>query len=30
LVDKNGVIVKRYAPSTTPEVIEKDIKSLLV
>jgi len=30
LVDKNGVIIKRYAPSTTPEVIEKDITTLLV
>lgn len=29
LVDKEGKIVKRYAPSTTPEAIEKDIKELL-
>jgi glutathione peroxidase len=29
LVDKNGKIIKRYGPSSTPEVIEKDIQSLL-
>ena len=29
LVDKNGKIVKRYAPSATPEAIEKDIIELL-
>jgi len=29
LVDKKGHIVKRYAPSTTPEVIKKDIEGLL-
>jgi len=29
LVDRDGKIVKRYAPSTTPEAIEKDIKELL-
>lgn len=29
LVDKNGNVVKRYAPSTTPEAIEKDMKELL-
>ena len=29
LVDKNGNVVKRYAPSTEPEEIEKDIKELL-
>ena len=25
LVDKNGKVIKRYAPSTTPQEIEKDI-----
>ena len=29
LVSKNGLTVKRYAPTTTPEDIEKDLKSLL-
>lgn len=29
LVDKNGKVVKRYAPYTNPKAIEKDIKSLL-
>ncbi len=29
LVDRNGKIVRRYAPSTTPEAIEADIKALL-
>jgi glutathione peroxidase len=29
LVDKNGKVVKRYAPSTTPSEIENDIKELL-
>jgi len=29
LVDKEGWIVKRYAPTTTPEKIEEDIKTLL-
>ncbi len=29
LVDKNGNVVKRYAPSTTPKEIEKDILKLL-
>ena len=29
LVDKNGNVVKRYAPSTTPKEIEEDIKTLL-
>ncbi|MEA2072157.1 MAG: glutathione peroxidase [Campylobacterota bacterium] len=29
LVDKNGKVIKRYAPSTPPKDIEKDIKSLL-
>jgi len=29
LVDKNGNVVKRYAPSTTPAEIEKDIVELL-
>lgn len=28
LIDKNGNIIKRYAPSTTPEQIEKDIVKL--
>ncbi len=30
LVDKEGTIIKRYAPSVTPSVIRKDIKSLLI
>ncbi|MFV2049226.1 glutathione peroxidase, partial [Metabacillus sp. YM-086] len=29
LVDKNGNVVKRYAPTTDPAKIEKDIASLL-
>lgn len=29
LVDKDGSVVKRYSPSTTPEEIEIDIKGLL-
>ena len=29
LVDKNGKVLKRYAPSTTPKEIEQDIKNLL-
>jgi len=29
LVDKNGTVVKRYAPTTTPESIESDITALL-
>lgn len=29
LVDKNGKVVKRYAPSTNPMSIEKDIQKLL-
>jgi len=29
LVDKNGKVVKRYAPSTEPKEIDKDIKELL-
>lgn len=29
LVDQNGDVIKRYAPTTTPEKIEKDIKRLL-
>lgn len=29
LVDQNGNVVKRYAPTTKPEKIEKDIKALL-
>lgn len=29
LVDKNGKVIKRYAPSTTPSQIEEDIKKLL-
>ena len=29
LVDKNGKVVKRYAPSTKPSDIEKDILDLL-
>ncbi|MEA1982777.1 MAG: glutathione peroxidase [Campylobacterota bacterium] len=29
LVDKNGQVIKRYSPSTTPKSIEKDINSLL-
>ncbi len=29
LIDKNGEVVKRYAPTDTPEKIEKDIAGLL-
>jgi glutathione peroxidase len=29
LIDRNGKIVKRYAPLTKPEDLEKDIQSLL-
>jgi glutathione peroxidase len=29
LVDKNGKVVERYAPITSPSKIEKDIKKLL-
>lgn len=29
LVDRNGNVVERYAPTTTPEKIEDDIKKLL-
>lgn len=29
LVDKNGKVMKRYAPSVTPKEIEEDIKNLL-
>ncbi|MDP4917840.1 MAG: glutathione peroxidase, partial [Haliea sp.] len=29
LVDKEGNVVKRYAPTTRPEDISKDIESLL-
>ncbi|MED5019276.1 glutathione peroxidase [Paenibacillus chibensis] len=29
LVDKEGRVVKRYAPQTTPDKIEEDIKKLL-
>ncbi len=29
LVDKNGKVLKRYAPSTTPSEIEQDIKNVL-
>lgn len=29
LVDRSGKVVKRYAPTTKPEAIEKDIVSLL-
>lgn len=29
LVDKNGKVIQRYAPSTTPKEIEKDIKEHL-
>ncbi len=30
LVDKNGKVVKRYAPSTKPSDIEKDIKKMVL
>lgn len=29
LIDKNGRVVKRYAPTDTPEKIEKDLASVL-
>jgi glutathione peroxidase len=29
LVDKNGKVIRRYAPKVTPEAIEKDIASIL-
>ena len=29
LVDKNGKIIKRYAPTDTPEAIGKDLESIL-
>ena len=29
LIDRNGAVIRRYAPSTTPESIEADIKKLL-
>ncbi|MDR1735872.1 MAG: glutathione peroxidase [Oscillospiraceae bacterium] len=29
LVDKGGAVIARYAPTTTPEAIEKDIAKLL-
>ena len=29
LIDKNGDVIKRYAPTDTPEKIEKDIAELL-
>ena len=29
LIDKNGKVIKRYAPSTKPSSIEQDIKELL-
>lgn len=29
LVDRNGFVIDRYAPQTTPESIEKDIEKLL-
>jgi len=29
LVDKNGEVLKRYAPQTTPEEIEKEVEKLL-
>lgn len=29
LVDKNGKVIRRYAPKITPEAIEKDIAGLL-
>ena len=29
LINRNGTIVKRYAPTTTPDKIEKDIKEML-
>lgn len=29
LIDRNGNVIRRYAPSTTPEAIENDLKELL-
>lgn len=29
LVDKNGFVIERYAPQTTPESIEKDIEKII-
>ncbi len=29
LVDKNGKVIRRYAPKTEPEAIRKDIEDLL-
>lgn len=29
LVDRNGKVIKRYAPTTTPDKIEADIKAIL-
>lgn len=29
LIDRNGKVIRRYAPATTPEAIEKDILKLL-
>ncbi|MCC3246208.1 glutathione peroxidase [Methylocystis sp. WRRC1] len=29
LVDRNGAVVKRYAPTDTPQAIERDIEALL-
>lgn len=29
LVDKNGKVIERYAPTTNPDSIEDDIKKLL-
>ncbi len=29
LIDRNGKVIRRYAPATTPESIESDIKKLL-
>ena len=29
LIDRNGNVINRYSPSTTPEEIESDIKGLL-
>jgi len=29
LIDRNGKVIARYAPSTTPEAIDNDIKKLL-
>lgn len=29
LIDRNGNVIRRYAPATTPQTIESDIKGLL-